>query len=89
MNRQGRFTGGLRSVDLYDPALGQTADSEGAVQRDRTGRDRLHLFHRFVAQLHDGALAVRLFDLVDRWLQGFQFLFCRFFLLPDAMVYRV
>ena len=65
-----RLTGGFRTVDLDDPALGQAADAEGDVQAQGAGgdgRDRLALM---VAHAHDRAFAELAFDLSQGRGQG-------------------
>ncbi len=63
MERHRGLTGGLRAVDLDDPAAGQTAHAERHVERDGAGRDDLHLDMRLLAEPHHGALAELLVDL--------------------------
>ena len=60
----GRLTGGLRSVDLNDPSLGNTAKAEGDIKAQGAcgnGLD-IHLNGR-VAKFHDCSLAVLLLNL--------------------------
>jgi hypothetical protein len=60
----------LGPEDLDDPAARDPADPQGDVERQRPGRDGLHLHvHRVLAELHDGAPAVLLLDLLERDLQ--------------------
>ena len=73
---QGGLTGGLRSVDFNDPALGNTADAKGSVQRQRTGGDGLHVHFRPVAQTHNGDLAKGLVQLGQGGCQGFFLIGC-------------
>ena len=62
----GGLTTGLRSVDLYDPALRNAALSQRDIQADRSGGDRLHLhLRRGISQTHHGSLAVLLFKLTE------------------------
>ena len=65
------LTGGLGAVDLDDAALGDAADTQGDVQRQRTGGDGLHHDARVLPQTHDGALAVGPLDLGHAGLDGF------------------
>ena len=65
-----RLAGGLRAVDLDDPAARQAADAEGDVEGDRAGRDDLHGHLGAVAQAHDGALAELLVDLGEGHVEG-------------------
>ena len=66
---QGGLTGGLRPVDLHDPAPGDAPDAKSQVQGERTGGERLHIHGNIIAKAHDGALAVVLFDLGNSGLQ--------------------
>ena len=68
MQRQRRLTGGFRSVDLDDAALGQSADAERKVERKRAGGNGLHIAHGIVAKAHDRALAIGALDLLHRGL---------------------
>ena len=63
MEGQSGLAGGLRSIDLHDPALGYAANPQRQVQRQRPGGDGLHHHAGVLAQTHDGPLAVGLFDL--------------------------
>ncbi len=64
MQGQGGFPGGFRAEDLDDPAARYAADSQGDVQAQRTGGDRLHAGQYGVfAQAHDAAFAELLLDL--------------------------
>ena len=60
-----RLAGGLRAVDLDDPAPGQPADAEGEVEGERTRRDRLDPDVAPFAEPHDRALAELLLDLAE------------------------
>ena len=63
------LTGGLRSIDLNDPALGQAADPQRQVQGQGAGGDRLHHYPQVLPQPHDGALSVVALDLRHGGLQ--------------------
>ena len=95
-----RFAGGLGAVDLHDAALGQSADAEREVERQRAGGDGLHVRGLLVAAAHDGALAVELFDLCHRRFDGAllvgvgrggrrlsHFLCCHWFILLFLLLY--
>ncbi|MPM55052.1 hypothetical protein SDC9_101837 [bioreactor metagenome] len=64
-----RLAGGLRPVDLDDPAPWQAPDAERDVQRHRPGRDHLDVGVRPVSQTHHRTLAVLLLDLAERGVQ--------------------
>src|SRR5690348_1768138 len=61
----GGLAGRLRPVDLDYAAARQTADTEGDVQPQRSGGNRLDGFVDAIAHAHDGALAELLFDLAE------------------------
>ena len=65
-----RLARGLRAEDLDDPPARNAADPEREVERERAGRDRLHLDHVIGAELHQRAGAEVLLDLGDGGLQG-------------------
>ena len=66
----GRLARSFRTEDLDDPAPGDAADTERDVERQRPGRDGGHPHvHGVLAQLHHGAFAVLLLDLLKRDLQ--------------------
>ena len=69
MKSDRRLARRLRSVDLYDPALGDAADTQRQIKAHRAGRSGLHIHRRRVTQLHDRSLAVVLFDLRQSRLQ--------------------
>src|ERR1019366_694524 len=54
---EGGLAGRFRAVDLDDAALGQAADAEGEVDRERAGGERLNLHALVAAEAHDGAVA--------------------------------
>jgi hypothetical protein len=54
---EGRLTGGFRSVDLDDAALGQAADAEGEIHGEGAGGEGLDLHLGVGAETHDGAVA--------------------------------
>ena len=60
---QGGLTGGFRSIDLNNTSLGNTADTQGGIQRHRTGGNSIHIHLNILAQTHHGTLAVLLLDL--------------------------
>ena len=66
----GGLTRGLRPEDLDDTAAGDAADTQSHVQRQRARVDSLHSHAGVVAQLHDGALAEILLDLLHGGLEG-------------------
>ena len=76
MQRQRRLAGGFRSVNLYDSAARQTADAQCGIQRQRAGRNGIHVHLWLVTQTHDRALAVVLLDLVQRRFQRFFLVVC-------------
>ncbi len=65
VQRQRGLTGRLRTVDLDDAAARESADAGGGVEGQGPGGDGLHVHVLAVAQAHDGAFAVRAFDLGD------------------------
>ena len=69
VHSEGGLARRLGTVDLGHPASGQTADTEGEVERQRAGRHRLDRHVGALAHLHDGALAVLLVDLLERHLE--------------------
>ena len=74
MDGQGRFTGTLRTVNLYDTSARVSPHAQSGIQRDGTRRNHIHLFHVVVTQFHDRTLSEVLLYLVHRRLQGFQLL---------------
>ena len=71
MEGQRRLSRGLRTVDLRDPPLRNPKDARGDIEADRSGGNRLHIESAALSQLHDGALAVLLLNLLKRRLQRF------------------
>ena len=71
VQRQRRFTGGFRAVDLNDASLRNAADAKRRVQCQRAGRDRVHVHLRLVAETHNGPFAEILLDLLQCGLQRF------------------
>ncbi len=63
---QRRLARGFRAVDFHHPAARQAADAQRDVQAERTGGHHVDILDRGVVHLHDGALAVLLFDLRQR-----------------------
>src|SRR5207253_6242779 len=68
VQRQGGLPGGLRAVDLDDPAARKAAHAKGHVHGERAGRDDIDLLAGVGAELHDRALTELFFDLLDRLL---------------------
>ena len=67
---EGGLAGGLRAEDFGDAAARHTADTQGDVQRERAGRDRIGGEHVLgFAELHDRALAVALENIADGLLE--------------------
>ena len=58
-----RLAGGLRAVDLDDPAARQPTDAEGDVEGDRAGRDDLDRRPGVVPEAHHRSLAELAVDL--------------------------
>ena len=52
-------------VDLDDAAARQTADAEGEIEHQRTGRDRFDRIDSAIAHAHYGAFAELFFDLAE------------------------
>ena len=73
MQRNRRFTRGLRPVDFDDTAARQAADAKRKVKPDRAGWDMFDIHARVLAQAHNRAFAELLFDLPER--RGERFLF--------------
>jgi hypothetical protein len=71
VQRDGGLTGGLRSVDLDDPAPRQAADTQRHVQGDGSGRDDRDGLAHLLAEAHDRAFAVILLDLRHRQFERF------------------
>ena len=63
MHGQGGLTRGLGPVDLHDASPRETADPQGQVEGERSGRDGLDVHADVVAHAHDRALAELLLDL--------------------------
>ena len=56
----------FRTVDFDDAATRQSADAECDIEAERAGRDNVRIRRGFArAELHDGALAERAFDLTE------------------------
>ncbi len=67
---QRRLAGRLRAEDLDDPPTRHAADSEGEVEGERAGGDRVHRHPgALVAHPHDGALAELALDLLQSALE--------------------
>ena len=70
MQRNGRFAGGLRAVDLHDASSGDTAHAKRIIQRQAAGGDDGNISgHSIAAELHHGALAELLVQIGKRMLQ--------------------
>ena len=85
VQRDRRLTRRFGAVDLDHPAAGKPADAEGEVQRKASRGDDFDIgIARLVAELHDGALAVSLFDLREDGVQRLAFFFVHmlFLLIP-------
>src|SRR5699024_4506052 len=67
----GGRTGGLRPVDLHHATARQSADPEGNVQGDRSGRDHRHRRAGVVTEAHHRPLAERPVDLTQRRIECF------------------
>jgi len=66
VQRQGRLSGRLRSVDLHHASPGDAAHPEREVQGHCPGRDGVDVsLGRRVVQLHDGALPIGALDLAE------------------------
>ena len=65
----GGLTRGLRPKDLDDTAAGNAADTQRHIQGQGARMDRLHSHMGVGTQLHDGALAKILLDLLHGGLQ--------------------
>ena len=63
VQRHRGLAGGFRAIDLNDSTTRQTADTQGHVQRDRSGRNNLDGRAAFLAQSHDRALTELPLDL--------------------------
>src|ERR1700722_5418648 len=60
------LTGRLRTIDLDDPPLRQTAYAQRDIEAQRAGGNRFHVVgRRGIAEAHHGALAELLFDLAQ------------------------
>ena len=55
---QGCLAGGFGTIDLYDAALGDTANAQGNVQSQGTGGDRFDCNVGVLPQAHDRTLAI-------------------------------
>ena len=77
MQRQRRLTTRFRPINLDYAAARESAHAQRRVQRQASGRDHVHR-HQYilVAQPHDRALAIRLFNLQYRRFQQFRFFVC-------------
>jgi hypothetical protein len=73
---QRRLAGGLRAVDLDDPAARQATYTEGDVQRDRPGGDGLDGGALVAAEAHDRTLAELTVDLGERCFECFLAVCC-------------
>ena len=64
------FAGAFRAEDFDDAAPRHALAAQGDIQRDRAGRNPLDLQRGVAIHVHDGALAVGLFDLGEGPFQG-------------------
>ncbi len=65
MQCDGGLTGRFRTVDLHDTAARKSANAQGHVQCNRTGRNYFNGSASFITQAHDRALAEGLVDLAQ------------------------
>ena len=63
VQRKRRLAGALRAVDLHDAPTRQTANAEGDVEGNGSGRDDLDGCAALLTQAHDRALAELALDL--------------------------
>src|SRR5258706_100279 len=76
---RGALATGFRAVDLDHASAREAAYTEGDVERQTTSWDHADGHqHVAAAQAHDGAFAVRLFDLRYRCIEHFCFVVCHF-----------
>ena len=74
LQRERGFARRFRPVDFDHPSARKPPHTQGNVQPERSGADRLNVFHGFTfPQAHDAALAKLFLDLGQRGLQGFGF----------------
>jgi hypothetical protein len=73
VDRQGRFSACLRSVDFHDSASRIAPDSKRVIQRDGTAGNDLNVPLWLIPQLHDRPFPIIFLNLVDRGLQCLQF----------------
>ena len=86
MQRNGRFSAGLRSVDLNDPALGDPAEPERYIERERPCRDHFDIHLRLgLSELHHRSLAEFLLKVADRCFQRLDF-FSTFFFAVHCII---
>ena len=80
MKGNGRLAAGFRSIDLNDPALGNTAESKRNVKRKGSRRDRFHIHVGLgLTEFHDSAFAEFFLKVADRCLERPYFLRAFFF----------
>ena len=66
VQREGRLTRRLRTVNLDDPAARHAADSQRQIERDAPGWNRIDLRSVSLAESHDRAFTELTLDLADR-----------------------
>ena len=82
VQRNRRLTRRFGTVDLDHSAAGESADAERKIQRKTPRRDDFDVgIAGALAELHDRALAVRLFDLGEDGVQRLEFFFVHTILL--------
>ncbi len=74
MQCQGCFSGGFGSEYFYNPATGQSSDTQRFVKGQGTGRDYRYLHYRPAPQFHDGTFAELAFNLSHGSVHGFLFI---------------
>jgi hypothetical protein len=70
VERERGLSGGLRAVDLDDPATWESADTERDIQSDGPGRDHCDGRTLVAPEAHDGTLAELTIDLGEGCFEG-------------------
>jgi hypothetical protein len=70
VQRQSRLARAFRPINLDNAAAGNTADSDGCIQRQRRRGNRRHVGNITLAQAHYRALAESLFNVEQRGFDG-------------------
>ena len=65
MQRKGCLAAGFGAEDFQHPAARNADAAEGDVQAQRAGGNAVHIGLGIAVELHDGALAELLFDLLN------------------------